>query len=102
MILKLTTRVLEDAEQPHFIITPRHKLLSFAWKIFIVWTVLLTATYAITAYVTIPLLVYSGYIYFLFSRIWCSCKFSKFYVIVFPVLSLFLSFIFKFIIYKIV
>ena len=73
MLLTLTMRALEIADQPLYIIPPRSRLLRLMGGIFLAWTVLLTITVAITAYVTIPLLVYLGYVFFLFARIWCSC-----------------------------
>lgn len=100
MLLTLTMRALEIADQPLYIIPPRSRLLRLMGGIFLAWTVLLTITVTITAYVTIPLLVYLGYVFFLFARIWCSCKYSRFYMVAFPVASFLLSSFFKHIIYQ--
>lgn len=83
-----------------YIIPPRSRLLRLMGGIFLAWMVLLTITVTITAYVTIPLLVYLGYEFFLFARIWCSCKYSRFYLVAFPVASFLLSSSFKYIIYR--
>ena len=99
----LTFRVLYMADNPLYILTPKKRLIRYLCVIFLVWTALLSLTFTFKSalIVTPPFIVLTGYVFFLFSRVWRSYKYSPVYtvslfILSFPVASLcrYLAYIF--------
>lgn len=100
MLLTLAMRTFAETDQPYYIIPPRRRLLTMMGGIFLALTVLLALTYTVTAVVTIPLLMYLGFVFFLYARVWCAFRYSRAYMIALPVISFLLSFLFKYFLYQ--
>lgn len=100
MLLQWAMRVYAEADQPYYIISPRRRLLTAMGIGFLLWTVLWTFTYTHTAILTIPLLAYVGFAFFLFARVWDAYKYSRLYTICIPLIAFLLSVLFKYLIYQ--
>ena len=98
----LAFRVLYMADNPLYILTPKKRLISYLCVISLLWTVLLSLTFAfkIALIVTPPFIMLAGYVYFLFSRVWSSYKYSAFYPVTLFVLSFPVAFLCKYLVYK--
>ena len=102
MLLKLTLRAFEFADHPLYIITPRRRLLTLYFIIFALFTTLLSVTFTFTIafYLTPPFLIYLGFVFFLLSKVWLACRYSIFYIIIAPLMSLIISFFVKYAVYQ--
>lgn len=78
---------------------PRKKILYIATVLFAVGVLLLGLTVnSLVAVVTLPLMVIWGYLYYMFCRIWVTYRYSKFYLVIIPIVMLVLSFLLRFLI----
>ena len=97
----LTLKVFYMADNPHYIIVPRKMLVTNLCVITAIFSVLflLLINGGFIIYLAIPALVFTGYVFFLFTRIWRAYKYSLFYPAAALVLSVILGFFFRYLSY---
>ena len=97
----LAFRAFYMADNPLYILSPKKLLIRFLCVIFLVWTALLslTFTFKFALFVTPPFIVLAGYVYFLFSRVWRSYKYSPVYTVSLFILSFPAAFLCKYLAY---
>ena len=97
----LTFKVFYMADNPHYITVPRKTLITGLCVITAIFGVLfsLLITGGFIIYLAIPALVFTGYVYFLFTRIWRAYKYSLFYPTAALVLSVIPGFFFRYLSY---
>ncbi len=88
---RLTQDVLAADGSPRFILLPARRLISRLLLFFAVGTLLLTLSYTLLAIVTIPVLVFWGYLYVLYCHIWDRFCLSRVYTVGAPILAVVLS-----------
>jgi len=94
----LTFKVFYMADNPHYIMVPRKMLVTNLCVITAIFGVLfsLLITGGFIIYLAIPALVFTGYVHFLFTRVWRAYKYSLFYPVAALVLSVILGFFFRY------
>ena len=99
----LTFKVFNMADNPQYITVPRKRLITGLSVITVITGVLfsLLLNGGFIIYLAIPSLVFMGYVFFLFTRVWRSYLYSRFYLIASPVLSVIFGFLFRYLSYKI-
>lgn len=96
----IASMIEEQSAIPIYINPPRAKILKIASVLFIIGCLLITLTVnALLAIVTVPLIIYWSYFYYLFCKIWLSFRYSKFYLVVIPLIILVLSVFLQFLIH---
>lgn len=79
-ILNISTIYLIDS--------PTYKLLKIFFVFFAVSAFLFALTFSSLAIISLPILLFVCYFYYLFSKIWRSYKFSTLYLILLPIFAL--------------
>ncbi len=98
----LARKVFHMADDPHYILVPRKMLVVYLSVITAILSVLfsLLITGSFIIYLAIPALVFTGYVFFLFTRVWRAYKYSLFYPVAALVMSVILGFLFRYLSYK--
>ncbi len=88
---RMASEVLSGDGCPRYILLPARQLIARLLLFFTVGTVLLTLTYSLIAIITIPVLVFWGYLYLLYCHVWNRYGLSRAYTVGAPILALVLS-----------
>lgn len=72
----------------YLIVSPTAKLLKIFLVFYVTGAFLFALSFSSLIIISIPLLFFLFYFYYLFSKIWQSYGFSKFYLILLPVIAL--------------
>ena len=69
------------------IFSPTYKLLKIFFIFFVIGAFLFALTFSPLVIIALPMLLYFFYLYYLFSKIWCSYKFSTLYLVLLLILA---------------
>ncbi len=95
----LSDSILMANHPPLLIRLPAWQLMSRLLLFFAVGTLLLTLTFSLLAMVTIPILLYWSYLYYLYCHIWNRYRLSRVYIVAAPIFALSLAMIFRYLLY---
>ena len=97
-LVNLNLLIEENSGEKLLIRPPTVKILKMALIMFTVGFILITVTVnALIAIITVPLLLFWVYFYYLFCKIWKLYKYSNVYLAVLPIIMLILSILARFI-----
>ncbi len=96
---KFASAIFDASEHIHLIVSPTKRLLKIAFVLFVICVALLTLSSGIIMIITIPLLIFEIYFYYLFCKLWKSFRFSSLYLIIMPIAAIAVSACIKHIIY---
>ncbi len=97
-MLKFVTaisRILDTSDNVHFIISPIYKLLRMGLLFFVVKLLLFFFSFSYAIIFTIPIFLFESYFYYMFCKLWKAYRYSSFYLVLNPLLALFLALFLK-------
>ncbi len=98
-LARLSERILMASDDPRLIRLPAWQLLGRLLLFFAVGTLLLTLSFSLLAMVTIPVLLYWSYLYYLYCHVWHRYRLSRAYTVCAPVLALVLAAFLRYVLY---
>ena len=98
-LAKMAQDICDSGQHCHLIVSPTKKLLKTAFILFIIAVTLLVFSIGIIMIITIPLLSFEVYYYYLFCKLWKSFRFSTLYLILLPTAAIVVSLFIRYLIY---
>lgn len=99
-LAKMASAIIDASDNIHLIVSPTKKILKIALILFSVGVALITLSSGFLTFITIPLLMFELYFYYLFCKVWRSYKFSVLWLIMMPIAVIAVSTVLKLIIYN--